>query len=359
MNVSGQTEAAKAPAHIQVRDIPMFFIIGKGRSGTTLLQTLLDAHPHVLIPLESRFVIHLKSKYENVKRWSEEKILEFYHDLFTDIKFDTLWQVDKERLKRELLASAGNADFPLLCKIAYLNYLSVFDKKGIKLIGDKNPIYTIFIDDLLRIFPGSKFIHLVRDHRDNLHSHINVFPVKNVPFLARKWKFYNEEAERLKSWYPQAVFTVKYEELVSDPATQLQKVCSFLNIEFIPGMMEFYKGTNKVYERLGLYIDKYHSNILNPVNRSKVDVWKTEMKEEHIRAADHIAGEYAKRYGYEKQFTGGTLKLEFQSSFSVIKLYSWLLFVRTYYLMPLWVRAAVGNFFKMIFGKDHQKKKQL
>lgn len=359
MSTTGQITAVTAPAPAKVKDIPMFFIVGKGRSGTTLLQTLLDANPHVLIPLESRFVIHLKSKYESIEKWNEEKILEYYNDLFTDIKFSTLWQVNRERLKKELLAAGSEADFPLLCKIVYLNYISMFSKQEIRLIGDKNPIYTIFTADLLRIFPGSKFIHLVRDYRDNLHSHMTVFPVKNVPFLARKWKFYNEEAERLKKQHPQSVLTVRYEDLVADPVMQLKMVCEFLNVEFAPAMMEFHKGTNKAYDRLGVYIDKYHSNILNPVNRSKVDVWKSQMKKEHIQTADHIAGHYAKRYGYQKQFAEGTFRLALQSAFSIVKLYTWLFIVRGYYRMPLWIRAVVGNLFRRIFGKEHQKRKQL
>lgn len=334
--------------------IPMFFIIGKGRSGTTLLQTMLDANPHVLIPLESRFVIHLKSKYEHIKQWNAEKISAFYEDLFTDIKFSTLWQVDKEKLKRDLLSLDGQATFALLCKVVYLNYLSMFGNKEVKLIGDKNPIYTVFTKDLLRIFPGSKFIHLVRDYRDNIHSHMTVFPVKNVTFLARKWKFYNEEAERLKKQFPGAVLTVRYEDLVSDPVPQLQKICAFLGVEFTPAMMGFHEATNREYDRLGTYIDKYHGNLLNPVNKSKVDVWRTKMSEQHIRAAERIAGNYAVRYGYERQFSDTG-----RSASSEVKLYVWLFIVRNYYRAPLWMRAMVTSFFRLLFGKDYQKKKQL
>ncbi len=36
----------------KVKSLPFFFIIGRPRSGTTLLRTLFDVHPNVIIPLE-------------------------------------------------------------------------------------------------------------------------------------------------------------------------------------------------------------------------------------------------------------------------------------------------------------------
>ena len=34
----------------KVRNVPMFFILGRPRTGSTLLRTLFDAHPGVIIP---------------------------------------------------------------------------------------------------------------------------------------------------------------------------------------------------------------------------------------------------------------------------------------------------------------------
>ena len=62
--------------------MPLFFIIGRPRSGTTLLRVLFEAHPHVLIPPESPFIISLYKKYGKVTTWDDRVIREFCEDLF-------------------------------------------------------------------------------------------------------------------------------------------------------------------------------------------------------------------------------------------------------------------------------------
>lgn len=341
-----------------VPDIPMLFIVGKGRSGTTLLQTLLDAHPNIILPLESRFVIHLKSKYEKVRYWDEKQLLSFYNDLFTDLKFSTLWTVDKEKLKTELLALKGQTDFSTICKVVYLNFESLFPKNEIRFIGDKNPIYTVFTKDLLRIFPRSKFIHLVRDHRDNIHSHMSVFPIKNVPYLAKKWVYYNSTIEELKLALPSDVLTIKYEDLAAEPARQLRIICSFLGLTYHDEMLDFHKQTSTSMGHLEPYVSKFHSNIFNPVNTNKVSCWKTKMLPEHVRVADVIAGNMALLYGYPVK-TDSRSSDSFINAWNNLKLYLWLGFVRVYYKAPLSLRHLVSELFKIVFGKDYKTQKVL
>ena len=46
-----------------LNNIPFLFIVGRPRSGTTLLRTLFDAHSNVVIPPECQFVVNLYGKY--------------------------------------------------------------------------------------------------------------------------------------------------------------------------------------------------------------------------------------------------------------------------------------------------------
>lgn len=48
---------------VNIADTPFIFIVGRPRSGTTLLRTLYDAHPNVNIPPECQFVVNLYGKY--------------------------------------------------------------------------------------------------------------------------------------------------------------------------------------------------------------------------------------------------------------------------------------------------------
>ena len=54
-------------------DIQIIFVLARGRSGTTLLQTILDSHPNIQAPFESRFAIHYRHRYLGIKKWTTNK----------------------------------------------------------------------------------------------------------------------------------------------------------------------------------------------------------------------------------------------------------------------------------------------
>src|SRR5687768_17836788 len=120
-----------------VTGIPMFFVVGRERSGTTLLQLLCDNHPNIIIPTESPFIKHLYKKYVNRTHWCQKDLLNFYNDLMEE-PFITLWNINRERLKAELLSSDPSVSFASLCKIIYFHSMSSNGKADVRLIGDKN-----------------------------------------------------------------------------------------------------------------------------------------------------------------------------------------------------------------------------
>ena len=83
----------------QLNRIPFFFVVGRPRSGTTLLRTLFDAHPNVSFPPECQFIVNLYPKYGKIIDWEEKQILSFYHDLIEQWLFDT-WNMDLDKLKK-------------------------------------------------------------------------------------------------------------------------------------------------------------------------------------------------------------------------------------------------------------------
>ena len=52
--------------------IQNFYILAMGRSGTTLLQSILDNHSGIVVPPESYFMIHLDKKYGSIKNWNKQ-----------------------------------------------------------------------------------------------------------------------------------------------------------------------------------------------------------------------------------------------------------------------------------------------
>ena len=280
----------------------MVFVMGKERSGTTLLQTFLDGHPNIVAPPESEFVALLYPRFGKIKRWTEKDIYNFIEELYKEPWITKIWRIDRKLLTSILLSIKDEADYSSICKVIY--YCMRGEKQNILLIADKNPIYILLINTLSTIFPEAKFIHLVREPRDNVSSHLNSFKVNNVRFVSMKWLAYNTILNKAQMRFPGKFHTLLYENMVTEPELEMKKLCTFLNIAFDDRMVH-----NAFPERLKnfgeqkLIFDRaldIHANLLKPVNTSNIGKWKTGMSAERIQIVEAITGAFAsKNYKYE------------------------------------------------------------
>lgn len=284
-------------------NIPFFFIIGRPRSGTYLLRSLLDAHPHVNIPTECPLIANLYPKYGHVKTWTRKRLEHFLKDVYRHKNFQT-WPVDKEALKKAIQDCDGACSFQSLIKIIYLHFQSAFPKEQIHLLGDKNPVYSTNTEKILRAFPDARYIHLTRDYRDNLVSIRKVdFEAPYTPLIAYRWKYSARKMLRLKQQYPQQFFSLRYEDLVAEPVPQMQQVCKFLNITYNPEMFDFYKRQQKAFaHHPDDEVAKYHRSLTNPITTSKIGVWEKQLPDKEVKAADMVVGKYAELSGYQRMY---------------------------------------------------------
>jgi len=291
-----------------VRDIPMFFIVGRPRSGTTLLRTLFDAHPHVNIPLECKFALDLYPRYGKIRDWTVKDLESFQKDLNEQLLIKT-WKLDEKELRSNLPRCEGENSYGTVCKMVYATYRSFFKKEELKWFGDKNPGYTIYTRKLLKIFPGAKFIHIVRDYRDNLVSIKDVDFELPVPSLVTmKWKLFFRKFVRDGKKNPSAYYVIRYEDLVSEPVEEFRKLCDFLGLAFDDSVFEFTEKKDEIFKTYPKeFVTTYHSNLLNKVNRSRVGVWKEKLTEKEVRVCDHTAGDLAEEAGYERKYKKASL----------------------------------------------------
>ncbi len=287
----------------KIEHIPFFFILGRPRSGTTLLRTLFDGHPGVRIPPECKFVLDLYPKYGRKQSWDENDILAFYNDVTAHWRFDT-WTLDRDQLKAGLLRCTGHTSYSTLCKVVYLNYQSFFPKTEVLWFGDKNPGYTIYTERLLQLFPDAKFIQILRDYRDNYVSVKDVdFELPIPSLVATKWRFFYKSVRRATRKYPDRFRTVRYEDLVEDPERELRGLCAFLDIPYHAEMLDFYKKEDEVFKVYPKeFITRYHANLVKKVNKSRSGIWKEKLTEKEIRMSDLAVGKIAEEAGYTRKY---------------------------------------------------------
>jgi len=287
----------------KLSNIPFFFIVGRPRSGTTLLRTLFDAHPDVNIPPESQFIVNLYPKYGKKTTWSEKDLVSFYDDLLTQWRFDT-WNMDNDKLRNALLEYQGLNSYSTICKVVYKQYGSFFKKRDILFLGDKNPGYTIYTRRLLSIFPEAKFIHIIRDYRDNFVSIKNVdFELPAPSLVVQKWKYFVKKFYKDSKSKPEAYYVINYEDLVKEPELHMEKLCDFIGIEYTNNIFNFYEKKEDVLKTYPSgFIHKYHSSLMQKINTSKIGVWKKQLSSRQVRIMDATVGKLAEQTGYEREY---------------------------------------------------------
>lgn len=344
----------------QLKDIPVFFIVGRPRSGTTLLRTLFDAHPNVVVPPECQLIVNLFPKYGKIKNWSRKKLFEFHKDLQTQWPFD-LWPMDRKRLYTSLMKCEGVNTYGTVCKVVYHEYHSIFKHGVLLALGDKNPGYTIYTSRLKKIFPEAKFIHIVRDYRDNFVSIKNVdFELPFISVTVSKWRYFVRKYRKASEKYPGSHQEIRYEDLVAYPEEQFKALCEFVGIPFSNKPFDFYKKSEEV---LNIYpnelILKYHASLLKKINTSRTGLWKKELTVAEIKVADACAGKYAALTGHDKVYPRPELIYHIRSipgiSFTaMLYLATWIIDSFPYKLrMTLLSKTpfVIGRFYLSIFNK--------
>lgn len=350
----------------EIKDLPMFFIVGRPRSGTTLLQQILDANPEVIIPLEARFITLLKARYYKKTDWTDSDIIEFVDSLYKDLQFAKYWGVEKNKLL-SLFQSLPKSEinYILLCKLVYLSYATIYEKANIRIIGDKKPLNSIFVPEIMELFPEAKFIHIVRDYRANILSIKQWFALQSVFELAKAWELKNKFIDKFKNLNSSKFYTIRYEDLVDDSEKYAREISVFLGITYLPQMLEFHKKINEEFDkskesakeedRMEL-LNSLHNNLLKPINKEKVDSWRTALTQKEIHIADYVAGEYASKYGYSKIYKDGSFYLWLNSIWAGFKVRMGDLIIKVYHKTPNWIRKitrSVSWLLYKLFGFTH------
>jgi hypothetical protein len=295
----------------QTEKTGFFFIIGNGRSGTTLLRTLFDAHPQVNIPLECQLIINLSKKFAKVKFWDAALINDFITEIYKQRRFSE-WKISKNTLKENLAICIGANSFSTIIKAVYLSYSSNFNKNEIKLIGDKTIINALYIKQLIMLFPDAKFIHITRDYRDrNLSLTGKKLTSSSIALKTMQWKYTQQKILKVITNFPDRIYTIRYEDFVNEPRMHFEKICKFLKINYYSSVFEYYldeKIPEKIYKKE--FIDSWQNNLFKPINTNRSGIWKTEMSEYQIEISDYIAGEIAEIYGYERVYKKSNLKIK-------------------------------------------------
>lgn len=261
-----------------------FFIIGSGRSGTTLLRRILSAHPDLVIPPENSKLSSLAGVNRRFGGAPWEDFVNIVYAKFEYQKdFDTFEISDLYGLVEKAISwkknerTVGN-----LVDEFYKHYLSRH-KKAAKRWGDKTPLNTLYLRDIHKMYPNAQYIHMVRDPYDVVLSYVRTGLSPNILHAAKRWAVSVGEARRFGERYKKQFLEISYENLVRSPHDITLKVCGFLEIDYVAGM------EGVLSNNLG-DVQKYehHSNVMKPISDEHLGKGKQSMTDEEIEIVKSV-----------------------------------------------------------------------
>jgi hypothetical protein len=194
---------------------------GAPRSGTTYLEQVLNAHPEVFISHETRVFAWL---YHAMELTNDDRLVANDRWIFV------------EHL-REV--------FPDVMRGFYRKLAP-----NIRYWGDKNPHYADpfnhgTLELIADLFPGSRFIHIIRDGRDVVSSLMRKRSGEGKPWVSFEQAHHTwERHTRLgrdfgHSLPPNRYIELRYEDLVADDLAVAGRLFGFLGLEVDPAVVAF------------------------------------------------------------------------------------------------------------------------
>lgn len=294
----------------------LHFIVGIGRSGTTLLTKLLNNHPAVHCLPEANFLVFCLHGYKDKTHFTAQDL----DVIFGQIEIYSLthpwigWDFDPAQVKQkmlDMLRDNAQVTYEQLCKAIYAHFkVTGEDKSEAKMLLDKNPSYTLFTKHIGRAFPQSKFILLVRDYRANVLSRKQSVYMKSahVGFNAHRWRLFNKLVMQWQRRHAGKMIVVRYEDLVRQPTVELGRICGFLGIDASLNLFDTNASRRIDYESHNIdprhkeRFAKKYSDLNKTISADRLDAWQKQMPVEEIKICDAICSGFAESFGY-KAFT--------------------------------------------------------
>lgn len=273
---------------------PFPFVVGCGRSGTTLLRAMFDSHPEMAVPPESYFVASMGKRRRLYEGDGDFAVERFVRDLSAHPRY-RIWALPEEELRR-VLRDRDPSDLPSAIRITYAAYAAL---RGKTRYGDKTPSYVLHLPLLAAMFPEARFIHIIRDGRNVALSALDIeWGPNSVEDAALFWRGQvsrgRKEGARLGS---ERYREIRYEDLVTDPETVVRSLCPFVGLPFDESMLHYFERADEVMA--GVRGRDKHERLALPPAGGLRD-WQQQMDVGDLATFEALAGDLLDALGYQR-----------------------------------------------------------
>jgi len=254
----------------------MLYIVGVGRSGTSLLQSMFASHASITFMPETGFLRKYASGHVLNLLYVRSGISAVVRKLANDNAFARTG-LEINSLVQQAVYSRHDLDNAI-----YLQMVNRYLETGSRFVGDKDPRMIEFMPLLASLSNDIFVINIIRDPRDILLS-------KKTAAWSRHghiWKhiFANRIQLRLGRFWGPRLFgdkyvEVLYEDLITCPSEVLSSLCDQINIPFDSAMLSFNNAAKKLvsFDELS-----WKKETMGPLICNNKEKWRTQLSDKEI-----------------------------------------------------------------------------
>ncbi len=237
------------------------------------------------------------------RKLSPEEVRQTAEIIIRHPRFRT-WHIEEDKL-RAAFDEIGSCHLRELIDCAFRLEIAKTNKPR---WGDKTPVYCDCWKQIAELYPDARIIHIIRDGRDVSAS------LEKVGWHGRT------EYERAKYWRsrvliarecerqlgPRRCLLVRYEDLVLNAEETLKRVCSFLDEEYTPSMMQFYEDA---LDHVSDFDGPVHGKLNRPPKKDDIERWRNDSSRMRILLFESVAGQAMDSVSYKRYFGGHLVRL--------------------------------------------------
>ena len=294
-----------------------FLILGAPRSGTTLLECLLDNHSQIAVCPESDVFTSLyRTTWRGrfVSNWHYHQFMTYLTGWLKEFNDPAImvtqryWQKNKTHQGpvQELLKALANEYLAQEQKIVF---------------GEKSPGNNDRVKLICRLFPEIKLIRIIRHPydvvcsiRNLLEKYVDSYSQDELLLRSASFVKIGAQAWRIRPLAAAQSYYLKYEDLIEDTPAVLTEICTFLGLDYEKSMLEIEARdylTNPAKKSI------VHPNLGQPINANNKNKYRQQLSEQQQQMLFRFFG--SKLAGLPYQIADNKARLDLRQHLLVRK----------------------------------------
>ena len=265
------------------------FIVGMPRSGTTLLQGILN----------------------NTGKYFPMPETHFFSRVTYALPENDFSRKDRETIQRILnrksrIKVPENALLNLNSQKEVFEYvIGMFNPAQKNIFLEKTPRHVFFYSKILGYYPSARFICMTREPKNIVSSRYGKNPKRKKSVIRLSLLYNKIAAAILEIINKDNVILVRYEDLTAENERTLKRICEFLDIPYDGKFLDNIMAPKEIVSAHEYW--KNNNLALQTIQENNPDKWRRTLGMDQAHLVNWITKSYAAKFGYSSRYDWATV----------------------------------------------------